>query len=399
LGYKRYLAGELRTYKTADEVKVRIHEIGFKDAFVVAFYNGERISITDARNMLATQGTVQNATNANTTTSATNSSSTTQNNAANTNAAGNTTTGSSTSTPSNTTKTSTTNNPNVGTKNNAQTATTEKATGTATAAGIYTQATSTTYDDILSVDNIKGLFYTVQVGVYSQITSPQVFYNLQPLRSESLTNGQFRYSVGIYSNTTLASQAKNFIHNVGVTNAFVTAYYNGKRISLTEAQQHEADGTYVIATSSDMDVLPYLNEADKQQAVKTQTTPTNRPIAAAATTETTKASTAPKTTSPAATLTPTTTTSTSNDNIVYKVQIGAYKEEVPIAVANIFFKVAAKGIDNYKDANGVTIYTVGKLSTYEEANVLKNEMIVISLQDAFIVAFKNGIRVQLSEIK
>lgn len=101
-------------------------------------------------------------------------------------------------------------------------------------------------------------------------------------------------------------------------------------------------------------------------------------------------------TTPTPTLTPTPTITesvikgTSSVNRTYRVQIGAFKEEVPLETANKFFKLAAKGIKNLKDKRGYTVYTVGDFSNKEEALTLRNEMIAKGFKDAFIVAFENG---------
>lgn len=77
-------------------------------------------------------------------------------------------------------------------------------------------------------------------------------------------------------------------------------------------------------------------------------------------------------------------------NRTYRVQIGAFKEEVPLATANRFLKLSAKGIKNLKDNRGFTVYTVGDFSNRDEALILRNEMINKGFPDAFIVAFENG---------
>lgn len=84
------------------------------------------------------------------------------------------------------------------------------------------------------------------------------------------------------------------------------------------------------------------------------------------------------------------TQGTSSANRTYRVQIGAFKEEVPLETANKFFKISAKGVKNLKDNRGLTVYTVGDFSSREEALILRSEMIAKGFKDAFIVAFENG---------
>jgi cell division protein FtsN len=81
---------------------------------------------------------------------------------------------------------------------------------------------------------------------------------------------------------------------------------------------------------------------------------------------------------------------TSSVNRSYSVQIGAFKEEVPLATANKFLKMSAKKIKNLKDNRDLTVYTVGNFSIRDEAVSLKNEMIAKGFQGAFIITFENG---------
>ena len=86
--------------------------------------------------------------------------------------------------------------------------------------------------------------------------------------------------------------------------------------------------------------------------------------------------------------------------VVFKVQIGAFKEEVPLEIANKFLKIARKGIKNYKDTNGLTIYTVGTYKTYEEANAVKMEVISEGdIKDAFMIAYNDGVKISIEEAK
>ena len=89
-----------------------------------------------------------------------------------------------------------------------------------------------------------------------------------------------------------------------------------------------------------------------------------------------------------------------DSGIVFKVQIGAFKEEVPLEIANKFLKIAKKGVKNYKDANGLTIYTVGTYKTYTEAASVRTEVVnEAAITDAFIVAYKDGNKITIDEAR
>lgn len=85
------------------------------------------------------------------------------------------------------------------------------------------------------VETIKGLFYTVQVGVYSKPVALDKLFNLTELNSERTETAKIRYTTGRYSDTEQARTRKEVSVARGVKDAFITAYLNGKRIPMQEA--------------------------------------------------------------------------------------------------------------------------------------------------------------------
>ncbi len=81
----------------------------------------------------------------------------------------------------------------------------------------------------------KGLFFTVQIGVYNKPVSSATLFNLEPYMSLRLPNGQIRYSTGIFHSIDEARPRKQEAINAGVRDAFITAYFNGERITLADA--------------------------------------------------------------------------------------------------------------------------------------------------------------------
>ncbi|HSY60577.1 MAG TPA: hypothetical protein VK796_01825 [Cytophaga sp.] len=78
--------------------------------------------------------------------------------------------------------------------------------------------------------------------------------------------------------------------------------------------------------------------------------------------------------------------------VVYKVQIGAFKN-----------KDLSKYFDNNKnfsgevDADGTKKYTLGAFSTYWEADNFKKYLREMGVSDAWVVAYKDGKRVELKD--
>ena len=394
-GFTRYTAGLFTSFTTADKVKQEIRDLGYKDAFVVAFLNGKRIPILEAMAM-AGVSVPPSSTNPTSTSSETTNGSAAVNNAT-------------TTTTETNPATSVVTNPNIPVNNS--------------------NSQLTTPPNTQNIATVGGLFYTVQIGVYSQIVSSAKLYNIQPLYTETAPNGNFRYNTGIYNNVPRAIEAKNMIVDVGIKDAFVTAYYNGKRISLPEADKLIKEGTAAYSTAPNINQLPTFtasaNRATAPVSPRTTTTPVVNTPPAAERRETTN----PVATTPVETVVTTPSTNTNpipasiitalpvvsdqvksaaeasnvmqiDSGIVFKVQIGAFKEEVPLEIANKFLKIAKKGVKNYKDQNGLTIYTVGTYKTYAEASTVRAEVVAeAGITDAFIVAYKDGAKISIDEAR
>jgi Tol biopolymer transport system component len=85
--------------------------------------------------------------------------------------------------------------------------------------------------------NIDGLFFTVQIGVYSRDVDRSVLKNLDPIVVRITKEGLFRYSIGTFKSIPEADVLRQQIIQMGITDAYVTAYYKGERISPTKATQ------------------------------------------------------------------------------------------------------------------------------------------------------------------
>lgn len=83
----------------------------------------------------------------------------------------------------------------------------------------------------------KGLFFTIQVGTYKESTDPEKRYGLSPLMKTTILDSETRYLYGIYGQLSDAQQMKDVVFERGVKDAFVAAYYQGKRITIAHAQQ------------------------------------------------------------------------------------------------------------------------------------------------------------------
>ena len=342
-GFTRYTAGMFKSYKTAGLAKEVIKGYGYSDAFVVVFYNGKKISLKEAQ-VLIKSGVASTATD---------------------NIAFN--------------------------EKNTESNITEGSTGKNIAA-------------FKELGDFKGLLYTVQVGVFSKaVTSAQLF-NIQPLYIEATASGFLRYTSGIYDNMVRASEAKSIVKGAGVKDAFVTAYYNGRRIPLGEAGTiGAANGSNVFVQSPNLNRLPFQDNG----SVGSVTVVPKKEVFSADIAEKVPAIAVNKNSN----ADPDSVGITKNvinepitkiDNPVqlpvFKVQIGAFREEVPIEIASIFLKIAHRGIDHYINEEGLTIYLLGTFPDYEAANQMKKELVEKEgLNGAFIVAYLNGKKMPVDE--
>lgn len=287
-GWMRYTAGLFNKVDQARLKRNEIRALGYQDAFVVAYRNGERISLEEAASLGGSTGSA-----------VTSNTSSPTNNAGG--RAGAITSGSSTSEPS---------------------------------SGVA---------EIKKVEEIQGLLYTVQVGAYNAPINAAQVYDISPL-VEYQQNGMYKYGSGVYNDIGKANESKSKIVGLGYADAFVTAFYNGKRVSMAEANTIAQQGSNVFAPEA----------------------PSNVPANSA----------------------------TSNSSIVFRVQVGAYREEVPVEDAKIILSLSNLGLDIGENGD-MTTYTVGNYPSYEVASEFKDKVVNQGLKGAFVVALNNGQKIDL----
>jgi hypothetical protein len=84
------------------------------------------------------------------------------------------------------------------------------------------------------------------------------------------------------------------------------------------------------------------------------------------------------------------------DQIVYRIQLGAYPKAVPASRKALFDKISKiRVIDTYVNDQGATVYTTGLLTDYNDALKLMQQVRLEGVKDAFVIALQNGKRVSL----
>lgn len=221
-GMVRYMAGMFTQYTNADAAKQQVRDRGYRDAFVVAYMDGKRISLSEARTVGGQQGQpvvaqvpVGAGIDARPVAQA--------------------------------------QQPTV-IQAPANTGTVAQPVPAADVLAKYAPTAEAVLDGFKpapeaaayynvpgaapakQVETIKGLFFTVQVGVYSKPVPLDKLFNITPLNSELTETAKVRYTTGIYLDSERARVRKDAAIGNGVKDAFVTAYLNGRRIPMTDAR-------------------------------------------------------------------------------------------------------------------------------------------------------------------
>ena len=157
---------------------------------------------------------------------------------------------------------------------------------------------------------------------------------------------------------------------------------------------------FFATTSFAQDVEPTTSRTGIPSKVKTKTASTQIPA------NTNNTATNNNTTQPATNTTPNVTafsngvttgpTPTAENGvkadeagISFKVQIGAYKNQVPNEVASKFLNIKTWPVQNLV-INGLYIYSIGNFTAASFAKKLKDEAISVGISDAYITVYKDG---------
>ncbi|QIA08990.1 tetratricopeptide repeat protein [Draconibacterium halophilum] len=91
---------------------------------------------------------------------------------------------------------------------------------------------------------------------------------------------------------------------------------------------------------------------------------------------------------------------TPEDELIYKIQLGAYSRGLPAYVKRLFDKLSyIRKIENYTDENGIVVYTTGNLTNYGDAVKMQEQVRREGIEDAYVVPYFNGKRITLNEAK
>ena len=303
-GWIRYCSGLFKAFEPANIVKKEIQKIGYKDAFVVAYFNGKRIELNEA--YLILKG-----------------------------------------------------------KENLVAYKSESAKEIAMLRAIdINQATAGSIGDDKDLNEFYGkpalpenaasnvtMEYAVQVGVYRTPKAPSVIASIQPLQTVPAQANLYRFTTGRFPDYISADSAKHLIVLTGIKDAFVVAYKNGVVINSEEFPVTE---NKIKSGSAENKTAGTVNENASQQA-------------------------------------------SLPGQLIYKIQIGAYKNDVPYNMIESYLNIIDKGITEKTDERGLHIFYVGNCNVFNDASVLQAEIVSKGVKDAFIVALRDGKRIPISD--
>lgn len=87
------------------------------------------------------------------------------------------------------------------------------------------------------------------------------------------------------------------------------------------------------------------------------------------------------------------------EEIVFKIQLGTYKV-VPAASKKMLDKLALlREVEHFTDEKGMTIYTTGNLTNFDDAVKMQNQVRQEGVKDAFVAAYRNGKRININEAR
>ena len=218
----RYMAGYFNTASTVVDAREKIRQLGYSDAFVVAYCDGKRISFGEARQLEARHACIGKKAEEIQVEVARNIAQ------------------------------------NLGLEDTSKTL-------KPVAEHTYNQAPGAAKAWAIEQFDGDQLFYTVQVGVFNRPVTRDLLFNLEPLYTLRLDNGQIRYSVGMYGDLMHAVNLQSEVRKKGIPDAFVVAYYRGNRISVSKARELINNG-----------VIVYKGAPNPQPKIEVQ--PTNQDV-------------------------------------------------------------------------------------------------------------------------
>ena len=349
----RYRVGYFTSYNVANTAKNQVRGLGYRDAFVVALNNGNRVTLSEARNM-------ESSTNVAATAPIT--------------------------------------QPN---KNNEVVAPIAN----------LSNSSDQNIASATSANSIKGVFFSVQVGAFSKPLTNDNELNVSPLVLNRY-NGLFKYSTGIFNSIEDAGRKKASLIEQGIADAFIIAYNDGRTISLDQATSSNPNrvvayqnpefyyldfGTYNDSTSNSI-AQSFINL--RALNIRSRVRKDGKQFFSKKYNSRAEALEAQKTANSAGLVNVFVLKSNRDEfafNYEFKVNLGSFQNDLPPDVFTAFENLKQLEIKPYKEGDNTT-YLSKSRNSYEEAITDQNACRMENLTEAKIVVFKDGVPTSLDKV-
>ncbi len=197
-----------------------------------------------------------------------------------------------------------------------------------------------------------GREYTVELGKYSKgVPASQMdkMLSVPDVKSNVMKDSSSVYTAGNYSDLEEAKKRKAELTKQGFNDAKIV-YRKGNDFIDVDKQNTGDEGSHAVAVEN-----PQITKTTTEK-VKTET-------------------------------------STDVGGVVYRVQLGAFKNKL----TNTRMFKGAKNVIEIKTENGLYTYSVGSFTAYSDAVASKTELAAGGYPDAFVKAYRNGKRITLAE--
>jgi tetratricopeptide (TPR) repeat protein len=229
---------------------------------------------------------------------------------------------------------------------------------------------------------IPSVGYQIQIGVFKNLSENEniTFSGYGNIITEPYSKGDSKvFKLGIFAEE---KHAKETLAKIQKTPGYEKAFIKSVDLSSKTAAERMTSDVFVIYPK------PAL-KSDEVELISTETKNVEVKSDVSKTKENTNVSTKTDKESK------TSSSDFSKDQVVYKIQLGAYKDPSKAKVPDLEKIGKLEKIVN--DKNGLTYFYLSTYKTMEEATKAKNKVEEKGMSGTFIVAFKNGEKINLTK--
>lgn len=91
------------------------------------------------------------------------------------------------------------------------------------------------YADNYETPTAKGVLFKVQIGAFKELDLREFFGNSENFSGEVEEDGTMKYTLGTFTDYWQADKFKKYLRKMGVKDAWIVAYKDGKRVDIKDA--------------------------------------------------------------------------------------------------------------------------------------------------------------------